>query len=292
MTANKRSILITGCSSGIGLFCAQALAARPDWQVIAAVRRQRDLAQLRDAGMTAVIMDMEAPPEDLDQRLDEALTTTGGHLDAVFLNAGYGQFGAIEDIEQPYLLKQLHINVAGPLHIVRRLVPRMRRQGHGRIIFNSSVLGFCAMPLRGAYTASKFALEGLADTLRIELADSGIHVASIQPGPIRSRFNANALTTFRHSIGHHSGYWQSAYQRLEQRLAGGSMAQPSPWRRYTLGPEAVFHALEHALTARRPRTHYPVTLPSHALALLRRLLSQRQLHRLLVRAGRRETGHL
>ncbi len=291
MAKRRKSLLITGCSSGIGHYCALTLARRNDWHVIATVRQAGDRAALENAGITTVTMEMSDPEGSINQGLATTLVATEGQLDAIFLNAGYGQFGALEDIDHGCLSKQLAINVIGPMHIVRSLLPIMRSQGHGRIVFNSSVLGICAMPLRGAYSASKFALEGLADTLRIELADSNIHVSSIEPGPIKSRFNDNALRIFQRDIDYDdNSYWAPAYQRLEARLKGGFPAHDTPWRRFTLGPGAVLTALEHALNATRPRSHYPVTLPSHMLFFLRRLLSRQQLHRLLVRAGKRETG--
>jgi len=160
------------------------------------------------------------------------------------------------------------------------VIPIMRRQGYGRIIFNSSVLGFVVMPYRGAYNASKFALEGLADTLRLELAGSGIHISLIQPGPIESSFRKNAYIAFKQNINPENSYHKANYEAMERRLK-----KPGPAAPFTLPADAVAEKLIHSLESRRPQTRYPVTFPTHLFAILRRILPDRWLDKLLIKAS-------
>lgn len=269
MTApGSRSVLITGCSSGIGYSCAMGLARR-GWQVVASARREADLERLRGTGLVAVRLDLD-DPESIRHGLEETLALTGGTLNALFNNGAYGQPGAVEDLSRDTLRAQLETNLLGWHDLTCRVIPIMRRQGHGRIVHNSSLLGFVGMPFRGAYVASKFALEGLTDTLRMELRGSGIQVSLIEPGPILSRFRENAHRAFRERIDGEASVHREAYRRAEARLLKEGPAQP-----FTLPPEAVLLKLIHALESRRPRPRYPVTLPSHLFWWLRRILSTR-----------------
>ena len=261
-------MLITGCSSGIGYSCAMGLARR-GWQVVASARREADLERLRGTGLVAVRLDLD-DPESIRHGLAETLALTGGTLDALFNNGAYGQPGAVEDLSRDTLRAQLETNLLGWHDLTCRVIPIMRRQGHGRIVHNSSLLGFVGMPFRGAYVASKFALEGLTDTLRMELRGSGIQVSLIEPGPILSRFRENAHRAFRERIDGEASVHREAYRRAEARLLKEGPAQP-----FTLPPEAVLLTLIHALESRRPRPRYPVTLPSHLFWWLRRILSTR-----------------
>lgn len=263
-----RSVLITGCSSGIGYACAQGLARR-GWQVVASARRETDVARLRSEGLSAVRIDLD-DPESIRRGLAETLALTGGTLDALFNNGAYGQPGAVEDLSRDTLRAQLETNLLGCHDLTCRVIPLMRRQGSGRIVHNSSLLGFVGMPYRGAYVASKFALEGLTDTLRMELRGSGIQVSLIEPGPILSRFRENAHRAFRARIDAQSSVHRDAYRRAEARLLKEGPAQP-----FTLPPEAVLAKLIHALESARPKARYPVTLPSHLFWWLRRVLSSR-----------------
>jgi NAD(P)-dependent dehydrogenase (short-subunit alcohol dehydrogenase family) len=272
----SRSVLITGCSSGIGYACALGLARR-GWRVIASARHLADLERLRTQGLTAVQLDLD-DPESIRKGLAEALTLTGGTLDALFNNGAYGQPGAVEDLSRDTLRAQLETNLLGCHDLTCRVIPLMRRQGQGRIVHNSSLLGFVGMPYRGAYVASKFALEGLTDTLRMELRGSGIQVALIEPGPILSRFRENAHRAFRQRIDAEASVHRDAYRRAEVRLLKEGPAQP-----FTLAPEAVLAKLIHALESPRPKARYPVTLPSHLLLWLRRILSTRAMDWTLTR---------
>ena len=270
----QRSILITGCSSGIGLCVAKGLQQR-GWRVFASARKPDDVAELRQAGLEALQLDVD-DSESIRQAMAVVLQATGGTLDALFNNAGYGQPGAVEDVPRAALRAQFETNLFGAWELTNCVIPLMRRQGHGRILFNSSVLGFAAMPYRGAYNASKFAMEGLADTLRQELHGSGIEVVLIEPGPILSRFRANAALQFRRFIDPEASFHRAAYAAMQARLD-----KAGPAAAFTLPPEAVLDATIHALEARRPRARYRVTTPTRLFAVAKRLLPTRWLDSLL-----------
>jgi NAD(P)-dependent dehydrogenase (short-subunit alcohol dehydrogenase family) len=204
--------------------------------------------------------------------VDSVLARTGGRLFALFNNGAYGQPGAVEDIPTDALRAQFETNLFGWHELTCRILPVMRAQGYGRIIQNSSLLGFVALKWRGAYTASKFALEGLSDTLRMELAGTGIHVSLIEPGPIESRFRENAYAAFKENIDVGASPHRDSYLRVEARLATEDKNQP-----FTLPGEAVLDKVVHALESRRPRPRYYVTVPTYALGFLRRVLSTRLL---------------
>ncbi len=276
MSDSAPVILITGCSSGIGAHCAHALQRR-GWRVFASARKTDDAVRLREAGLEAVQLDVDDETS-IDQAFDELLNATAGRLDAVFNNAGYGQPGAVEDLPRDAMRAQFETNLFGVQAVIRRALPVFRRQGHGRIIMHSSLLGFVAMPYRGAYNASKFALEGLSDTLRQELTGTGIRVSLIQTGPITSRFRDNAETMFHRWIDRDASAHRSSYEAIAHRLAGNG---DTP---FCLGPEAVERKLVHALEARRPKARYHVTTPSHIFKLARWLLPAKWLDRFLLAA--------
>jgi len=266
----QRSILITGCSSGIGLASAREMKAR-GWRVFATARKPDDIKRLRDEiGVESLYLDY-AEPASIAAAADDVLAATGGTLAALFNNGAYGQPGAVEDLRPEVLRAQFEANVFGWHDLTTRLIPAMRAQGDGRIVFCSSVLGLIAAPYRGAYCASKFAVEALADALRIELAPSGIKVILIEPGPIASRFVEHALEAYRRNIdlegSPHRAIYRARIARLEE---GGSQT-------FKLGPEAVAAKLAGALASKRPRPRYYVTLPTYAAVLMRRLLPTRVL---------------
>lgn len=275
-TRAQRPVLITGCSSGIGRHAAFELA-RLGYPVYATARRPLDVAALRREGLRAFPLDLD-DSESIRAAVDAVLEDTGGRLWGLFNNGAYGQPGAVEDLSREALRAQFETNLFGWLELTNRVLPVLRRQGAGRIVQNSSVLGFVALPYRGAYVASKYALEGLTDTLRLELAGSGVYVSLIQPGPILSRFRANALAAFERHIDADRSVHAATYRRLRERLRAEGPVQP-----FTLGPEAVFRALLHALESRRPRVRYRVTVPTHLFAWLKRLLTDRALDALLRR---------
>ena len=271
-------VLITGCSSGIGHHVAHGLQRR-GWPVIASARRADDVARLRAEGLETVRLDLD-DPDSVQSGFEQAMQLTEGHLYGLCNNGAWGLPGAVEDLSREALLAQLQTNLLGWHQLTGLAIPVMRAAGRGRIVHNSSVLGLVAMPFRGAYNCSKFALEGLADTLRLELHGSGIHVSLIEPGPIRSRFRVNAEAVWRRWIDAEHSVHRVAYQAMERRLKKAGDAAP-----FTLGPEAVLEKVIHALESPRPRPRYAVTVPTHAFALLRRLLPTRALDALLRRAS-------
>lgn len=278
---DSRVILITGCSSGIGLYVAQGLQQR-GYRVFATARKAADVSRLQAHGLESVRLDL-ADSGSIREALAEVLERSGGRLLALFNNGAYGQPGAVEDLRREVLREQFETNLFGTVELTNRVIPVMRAQGQGRIIMNSSVLGLVALPYRGAYNASKFALEGLTDTLRLELAGSGIYVSLIEPGPIESRFRANAHAAFQRNIdGAHSVH-RAKYQAMERRLA-----KPGPAAPFTLPPEAVLRKVVQALESRRPRPRYYVTFPTHLFATLKRILPHAMLDRVLAAVGRNE----
>ncbi len=271
---NTRAILITGCSSGIGLCVAQGLKQR-GYRVFATARQVADVSHLNDLGLESLQLDLNNS-ESINLAVDEVLARTNGQLFALFNNGAYGQTGAVEDLSREALRAQFETNLFGWHELTCRVLPVMRRQGYGRIIQNSSILGFVALPFRGAYNASKYALEGLSDTLRLELHDTNIHLALIEPGPIESRFRANAYKAFNQYIDKVHSPFQKQYAALEARLTKEGPAAP-----FTLPPEAVLKKVIHALESKRPHERYYVTFPTHLFGTLRRLLSTRALDRIL-----------
>jgi NAD(P)-dependent dehydrogenase (short-subunit alcohol dehydrogenase family) len=274
----RRTVLITGCSSGIGRCVALGLHEH-GYRVIASARQPQDVAELVELGLDAIQLDLDDSTS-IQAAVKDVLERCDGQLYALFNNGAYGQPGAVEDLSRDVLRAQFETNLFGWHELTCALLPAMRAAGEGRIIQNSSVLGFAAMPMRGAYNASKFALEGLSDTLRLELAGSGIHVSLIQPGPIESRFRANALAHFQAHIDIEDSPHREHYRTTLARLK--SQTGPTP---FTLPPEAVLKRVIHALESDRPKARYPVTTPTYVFAVLKRLCSTRLLDRLLIRAG-------
>lgn len=260
-TSPSRAVLITGCSSGIGYHAAHFLQ-RAGFQVIASARRAEDVARLQAQGLTALCLDL-ADDASIHAAVDATLTLTGGRLYGLFNNGAYGQPGALEDLPTEALRAQFESNFFGWHTLTRRVLPVMLAANEGRIIQNSSVLGLVAMQFRGAYNASKFAIEGYTDTLRLELRGTGVQVALLEPGPIESRFRANALAALQ-QIDLTGSRHRDLYHQTLARL--GSERSNN---RFTLTPEACMPPLLHALTAPRARTRYPVTTPSKWLYHLR-----------------------
>ncbi len=276
-----KTILITGCSSGIGAAVARGLHAR-GYQVFASARQPADVSRLQAEGLDAVQLDL-TDSASISTALDAVLAHTGGTLDALFNNAAYGQLGAVEDLSREALRAQFETNLFGTHELTCKVLKVMHQQGHGRIIQNSSLLGVVALPLRGAYNASKFALEGLTDTLRLELAGTGITISLIEPGPITSEFRANAYRAYKRYVQPETSRFAALYAKQEQRLQQAGAVAP-----FTLGPEAVLSRVIHALESRRPHARYPVTKPTFVLAFLRRILTTRMLDRVLLAIGGRE----
>jgi NAD(P)-dependent dehydrogenase (short-subunit alcohol dehydrogenase family) len=271
-------VLVTGCSSGIGRCVALGLKER-GYRVFASARKAADLDALRGQGLEAIELHLDRP-DSVRAAAQTVLEASAGRIYGLFNNGAYGQPGAVEDLTWPVLEAQLRTNLLGWHELTRLLIPAMRRQGAGRIIQNSSVLGLVAMPYRGAYNCSKFALEGLSDTLRLELHGSGIHVSLIEPGPIESRFRANAYAKFRDNIDADNSVHRDNYRAMVARLE-----HEGATTRFTLPPEAVLAKVIHALESPRPRARYAVTTPTHVFAFLRRVLGTSQLDWLLRKAS-------
>jgi len=271
-----KTILITGCSSGIGLCVARGLRER-GYRVFATARKIQDVERLQGEGFDSLQLDLD-DSDSIQKAVDHVDKETNGQLYALFNNGAYGQPGAVEDLDRVTLRAQFETNLFGTVELTNRIIPLMRKQGAGRIIQNSSVLGLTALPYRGAYTASKFALEGIADTLRLELHGSGIDVCLIEPGPIESRFRKNAFEAYKCNIDKTHSVHREHYQATEARLTKEGPAVP-----FTLPPEAVLKRVIHALEHPRPKIRYYVTFPTYLLATLRRILSYRLLDRILLK---------
>jgi NAD(P)-dependent dehydrogenase (short-subunit alcohol dehydrogenase family) len=272
-----RTILITGCSSGIGYACALGMKQR-GWRVFATARKDADLKRLEAEGVEALYLDY-AERASVDACAAEVSRRTGGRLDALFNNGAYGQPGAVEDITREVLEAQFAANFFGWHQLARACLPLMRANGSGRIVQCSSVLGLVALKWRGPYNASKFAIEALSDTLRLELRGSGIFVSLIEPGPITSKFVETSLRNFEKNIDEANSHYKAAYARQRARLGRGGSG------RYKLGPEAVLEKLVHAVESPRPHARYFVTRPTTYMAIARRILPQRALDVLLDRAS-------
>lgn len=264
-----RSVLITGCSSGIGHDAAHGLARR-GWRVFATCRRPEDAERLRSEGLESLVLDYD-DPDSIGSALDAVLERTGGTLDALFNNGAFGLPGAVEDLPREALREIFETNLFGYHDLTRRVIPVMRAQGHGRIVNCSSVLGFVAYKWRGAYTATKYALEGLTDVLRLEMRDTPIHVILIEPGPITSRLREKAIPHFERWID-----WKTSARRAqyEDSLLTRLYDSRGP-DRFELPPEAVTRKLAHALESPFPRPRYYVTTPTYAAAILNRILPTR-----------------
>ncbi|MGV6803439.1 MAG: SDR family NAD(P)-dependent oxidoreductase [Ruegeria sp.] len=271
----QKSILITGCSSGIGLDAAHGMRAR-GWRVFASCRQQRDCDRLRAQGFDSPRIDY-TDAETIASGLASVFEATGGRLDALFNNGAHGLPGAIEDVPIEGLRHIFETNVFGWHELTRQVIPVMRAQGHGRIVQCSSVLGLVAFPWRGAYVATKYAIEGLTDTMRLELRDSGIKVTLIEPGPITSKLREKAIPVFERFIDWENSALRHKYEgSLLKRLY--SDAGPD---RFELPASAVTDKLARALEATNPKARYYVTTPTFVAGYLRRVLPTGTIDRIL-----------
>lgn len=276
-----RTVLITGCSTGIGYCVAKGLQTR-GYQVFATARKPHDVDRLKAEGLNALSLDLD-DSQSIQSCVTQILSETGGRIDVLFNNGAYGQPGAVEDLRRDVLRAQLETNLLGTLELTNLVIPAMRKHGFGRIIQNSSVLGLISLPYRGAYNTSKYALEGLSDTLRLELQDTGIHVVLIEPGPIESQFRKNAFEQFHKNIDREASAHRDVYHRMEQRLTRVGPAAP-----FTLPPEAVLKKVIHAIESPKPKARYYVTFPTYLFATLKRLLPHRALDWVLLKVSRNE----
>lgn len=279
MKSSAKWVFITGCSTGIG-FCAATTLVQRGYQVVASVRKEADKPPLIEAGVENVVLLDLRDSDSIARAVSEVLTITKGNLFALFNNAAYGQPGAVEDLTRNTLRQQFETNFFGTHELTVKLLPTLLQQRDARIIQNSSILGFAAMPMRGAYNASKFALEGLTDTLRLELAGSSVKVSLIEPGPIISAFRENGLAALEQNIDIENTRHSQLYKQAIERLKKVGPAAP-----FTLPADAVVDKLIHALESRRPKRRYFVTVPTYVMAVLKVLLPGRWMDYVLRKAG-------
>lgn len=275
MTQNL-SVLITGCSTGIGFDTAITLSGL-GYKVFATARKQADVEKLKALGLNAYLLDL-TNESSIDNAVNWVLKQTDGSLYALFNNGAYGQAGALEDLPVEALKEQFETNVFGWHYLTRVVIPVMRKQGFGRIIQNSSVLGLVAMPYRGAYNASKFAIEGYTDTLRLELKGSGIQISLIEPGPIETQFRANALAKTLEFIDVDNSVHKDNYKIEIDRLS-----KEESTNKFTLPASAVTSKVVHALSSKKAKTRYYVTKPTYIMAFFKRVLPFTWLDKLLIK---------
>ena len=277
----NKTVLITGCSSGIGLHLAKELPQH-GYKVIASARKSKDVSKLKKLDLQTISLDVN-DSQSIQQAVAKALEITNGHLFALINNAGYGQPGAVEDLSRDALQQQFETNLFGLVELTNHVLPSMYQQGYGRIINVSSVLGLVAMPMRGAYIASKFALEGITDTLRLELKDTNIFVSLIEPGPIISHFRQNSLAMYKQYIEPEKSRFKHHYQLAEKKFQKHGAVVP-----FTLGPDAVLKKVIHALNSHTPKPRYYVTFPTYLFAFLNRILPSLAMDFLLSKASKIE----
>lgn len=273
-----KTVLITGCSSGIGYCVASGLRER-GYRVFATSRRADSVQALINEGFESLQLDLD-DSDSINNAVDEILRRTNGKLFALFNNGAFGLAGAIEDLSRDAIRAQFETNVFGWLELTNRVIPVMRQQGYGRIMQNSSILGLIALSYRGAYNASKYAIEGISDTLRLELRDTNIHISLIEPGPITSLFRSNSVKAMEKYIDIDNSYHSKKYHAVLTRLNKKGPAVP-----FTLPPDAVLDKVVHALESTRPKARYYVTVPTYLFGYLKRLLSTRALDYLLNKVG-------
>jgi len=274
---SDRPILITGCSSGIGLDAARGLKAR-GWRVFATCRNEVDCERLRGEGLESFRLDY-ADEASIAASVAEVVLRTGGRLDALFNNGAFACPGAVEDLPRGALREIFETNLFGYHDLTRRVIPLMRAQGHGRIINCSSVLGLVGLSWRGAYVATKFAMEGLTDVLRIEMRGTGIEVILIEPGPIATRIRENAIPHFEKWIDWQGSARAEQYRALRARLYEKKTKKDA----FELEPSAVTAKLILALEAKSPKARYYVTVPTYLMGFARRVLPTRALDWLIAK---------
>lgn len=273
---SRRTLLITGCSSGIGYFAAKELMAR-GYSVIASARSDADVENLRRENIPAIQLDL-ADTASIQAAVAEVSRRSNGRLSGLINNAAFALPGAVEDVSRDAMREQFETNVFGTIELTTALLPLLEKSGDGRVVMINSILGIIAMPWRGVYNASKFALEGFTQTLRLEVADRGIRVVTITPGPIESRFRLNAQRHADRHLDTSASRHRETYERLrkEREREDGRMPMSLP-------PEAVVRKIVHALESPRPKLRYLVTRPAWWLYHLDRLLPERWLDAILRR---------
>jgi short-subunit dehydrogenase len=271
-----QNILITGCSSGIGLQTAKDLK-KNGIKVYASARKQDDVDMLKDLGFNTFLLDVTNPTH-IKEALEQ-IVKNDSKIDAVFNNAGFGQPGALEDIKTDVLREQFETNVFGLHELTRQVLPYMREQGYGKIIQHSSVLGIISLRFRGAYNASKYAIEGLADTLRLELAGTKISICTINTGPVTSKFRENAIKKFQANVDQENSAYKKEYDtQLNARLENDKDTTP-----FNLPASSVASVIQNIMNTDNPKPRYYVTKATHILGFFKRILSTDFLDKILVK---------
>ncbi len=279
--AMNETVLVTGCSSGIGYHVAKGLKQR-GYNVYTTARKEEDVKRLISEGFKCLQLDY-ADSESVQDLANELMLLVGTNIYGVFHNGAYGQPGAVEDLSRDVIEKQFAANVFGWMELNNRLIVLMRHNNRGRIVFNSSVLGLISLPFRGAYNASKYAIEGFADTLRLELSDTNVKVSLIEPGPISSKFRKNALKALNDNINMEDSVHRDRYKKTLARLAKEGNVEP-----YTLSPQAVLEKVIHAFESEKPKAHYYVTKPTYVMGALKRLLPTSWMDKFILKTAGQE----
>jgi len=277
----SKVILVTGCSTGIGYDTVFALKQRGH-RVIASCRKQEDVDKLLNQGMETLLLDV-SNSDSIRAAFTQCMAMTDGHLDVLINNAGYGQAGALEDITRDVMRQQFETNVFGLLELTNLAIPIMRAQNEGRIINISSILGIISLPFRGAYNASKYAVEGLSDTLRLELHAANIKVIAVEPGPIQSRFRDNFVDKSIQNITLDKSSFKNQYEAMLVNYK-----QQKTDSAFTQTTAAVIDKLIHAIESKRPRMKYPFTFPAHFLIFLKRCLPVCLIYKFLLLISKKE----
>ncbi|HEY5653968.1 MAG TPA: SDR family NAD(P)-dependent oxidoreductase [Pontiella sp.] len=252
-----KSVLITGCSSGIGLSTAELLRSN-GWKVFPTARKADDLDALRQSGFDAVKLDVTSS-ESIAAAVGWILVKNEGKLGAVVNNAGFGMPGAIQDLSRDAMRQQFEVNLFGLQELTNKLIPVFREQGYGRIVNISSVVGRLSLPFMGIYSASKFALEAVSDAQRVELYPDSIAVSLVEPGPISTKFSANCAGQGEELLDTSSSKFGESYKRYFKKRRNGGMSED----RFRLPPEAVAKKILHALESPHPKIRYKVTIPAY-----------------------------
>jgi len=270
-----QNIVITGCSTGIGLATAKYLKAQ-GYKVYPTVKSEKDLEPLRAIGFENV-MKLDVREKDEISEVINAVLKEDGKIDIWFNNAGFGQAGALEDISTDVLREQFETNVFGLHECTRQIIPIMRKQGYGKIIQHSSVLGLISLFGRGAYNASKYAIEGLTDTLRLELKDTNIYPVLLNTGPITSSFRKTAMQKLQDNVDIENSVFSEAYQKNLQ-----AKKSSVPFNEEAI---SVAKVVEKIIIAKKPKPRYYITKATYLLGYLKRILSTRRLDNILSRIG-------
>jgi short-subunit dehydrogenase len=281
--ANK-SVLVTGCSSGIGLATAEMLRSR-GWKVFPTARKVADLDMLEAKGFTVLQLDLTSSAS-IEATVDQLLFTNGGQLGAVVNNAGFGMPGAIEDLTRDAMRHQFEVNLFGLQELTNKLIPVFRKQGYGRIVNISSVVGRISLPFMGIYSASKFALEAVSDAQRIELSPDSIAVSIVEPGPIATRFATNCADEGEKELDAERSLFAAAYRKYFDKRRNGGMAED----RFRLPPEAVAKKIIHALESPHPKIRYCVTIPAYLGSWAARFVPAGLIDRTMIRHARKRFG--